>query len=462
MKIAFIGAGSYIFARKLVIDLSTFDDLPPIELALMDIDADRLNTTEMLVKKVIAQQKRQISVSKTLNRREALEGADFVFAMYEPNGLEARKREVQACIDHGVPMAIGDTLGPSGVFKGIRTGLLALSVTCDMEEVCPNALFLNYVNPMATNCWVANSMTKIRTVGMCHGLEHTRDLISRFLEVPSEELEFRGWGINHMLWILEMKHKGQDMYPKLCEVMPKVREQDPVRFALMDATGYFVTESSYHSAEYVPYFKEWFKPLAVFDHTDPSFNFGMGGWGGQIVEPSVPPAGKVEQKIPLAWDIHLYEKHWNKNWDVQKQQLLDETVVPISLSEEYGIRIVHSVITDTPRTMSLNVANKGLIPNLPDGATVELPVKVDKDGLHPETVDPLPEPCASLCRRNIEVQSQIVEAIANKDPRAAFNAVLLDPLAGASLDPAGMRELFNDLVERDKEWLPEWLIGYNA
>lgn len=458
MKIAFIGAGSYIFARKLVIDLATFDDLPPIELALMDIDASRLETTEMLVNKVISQQKRQISVTKTLDRRQALDGADFVFAMYEPNGLEARKREVQVCIDHRVPMAIGDTLGPSGVFKGIRTGILALSVARDMEQMCPDALFLNYVNPMAVNCWVVNAMTDVRSVGMCHGLEHTRVLLAGFLEIPADELYLRGWGINHMLWILEMKHNGQDMYPRLREILPSVREQDPVRFALMDAAGYFVTESSYHSAEYVPYFREWFKPLAVFDHEDPSFNFGMGGWGGQIIEPSEPPAGRVEQKIPLNWDIYLYEKHWAKNWDKQKQQLLDETSVPIALSEEYGMRIVHSVITDTARTMSLNVANKGYIPNLPTGATVELPVKVDKDGLHPDTVDPLPEPCASLCRRNIEVHSQIVEAIANEDARAAFNAVLLDPLAGACLDPAGMRSLFNDLVERDREWLPEWLI----
>ncbi len=457
MKIAFIGAGSFVFTRKLVIDFFSFADMPDAEFALMDINADRLMTVKTLVEKVLLQERRAVRVTATQNRAEALDGADFVIAMYEPDGLEARRREVMTCIAHDVPMAIGDTLGASGVFKGIRTGLVALSIARDMQKYCPNALYMNYVNPMATNCWVINAATKIRTVGMCHGLEHTRTLLAKWLEVSAEELELRAFGINHMTWILDITHNGRDMYPELRRRIDLVREEDAVRAAILEATDYYVTESSYHSAEYVPYFRSWFKSLLVNDVPSPRCNCGMGGWGGQIIWPSTGPIGRTEPKIPLAWDIYLYEKVHSRTWETAKKQLMSDGRVAIERSEEYAMRVIHSHATGDKKTMSLNVPNRGYIENLPAGATVELPVTVDKQGLHPAIMGALPEPCASLCRRNIEVQDQIVSAVINEDPRAAFNAVMLDPLTGASLDPAGIRTLFNALIDADAEFLPEWL-----
>jgi alpha-galactosidase len=456
-KLAFIGAGSFVFTRKLVIDLFSYPDMPPTELALMDIDPDRLKTVEMLVRKIIEQEHRPVTLTVTTDRQRALDGAHYVLAMYEPHGLEARRREVMTCIAHGLPLAIGDTLNPSGFFKAVRTGVVALSVAADMARLCPDALFMNYVNPMATNCGILNAATKIRTVGMCHGMEHTRALIAKWLDVPLDELQVRGAGINHMTWLLEIRRGGEDLYPRLWEQLPTVRAEDPVRAAIMEATGYFVTESSYHSAEYVPYFRTWFKPLYITDQPMAHCNQGMGGWGGQIIYPTTGPIGRTEPAIPLGWDIYLYEKHHSKTWETAKRALLEESTVKIERSEEYAMRIVHSLATGAGNTMSLNVPNAGYISNLPDGATVELPVRADGDGLHAQTVRDLPELCAALCRRNIEVQARVIQAVQNQDAGAVFHAMLLDPLTGASLDLAGIEKLFNALIDVDREMLPDWL-----
>jgi alpha-galactosidase len=440
-----------------VIDLLSFADMPPVELALMDIDAERLATVETLARKAVSQERKPVTVTATTERARALEGADFVIAMYEPDGLEARRREVMTCIAHGLPLAIGDTLNPSGIFKAIRTGTVALSVARDMERRCPDALFMNYVNPMAINCGILNAATRIRTVGMCHGLEHTRALLARWLGVPVEELAIRGAGINHMTWILQIQHAGKDLYPRLRERMATVREEDSVRAALMDATGYFVTESSYHSAEYVPYFRSWFKPLYITDQAMAYCNHGMGGWGGQIIYPSAGPRGRTEPAIPLGWDIALYEKHHARTWAQVQADLLAEKQVRIERSVEYAMRVVHSRVTGKLRTLSLNVPNRDHIPNLPEGATVEVPVRVDAAGLHPEPMGQLPEPCASLCRRNVEVQARVIHALQHQDANAVFHAMLLDPLAGACMDLGQIRELFRALIEIDGEMLPEWL-----
>lgn len=459
MKIAFIGAGSFVFARKLVVDLCSFADLPAVDLVLMDIDADRLETTRNLVEEVVKQTGRTAEVSATLERPAALDGADLVLAMYEPDGLEARRREVMTCLAHGVPLAIGDTLAAAGVFKGVRTGVVTLDVARAMERYCPQALFMNYVNPMAINCRVVSDGSRIQSVGMCHGLEHTREFLAGILDVDAEALNLRGWGINHMLWIFEMTADGQDLYPLLRERADRVRHIDPVRFALLDATGYYVTESSYHSAEYVPYFREWFKSLYVSDVPREDYNDAMGYWARGLIHPSTGSGGRVEPFIPLGWDIHLYEKVHARTREQERKQLLSEGTVDVTLSEEYAMRIAHSLSTGRRRTLSLNVPNDGWIPNLPRGATVELPVRVDGAGLAPEQVGNLPEPCASLCRRNVEVQTEVVRGILEQDPRAIWNAVLLDPLTGACLDPARLKQLFDAMIEADRELLPPWLDG---
>jgi alpha-galactosidase len=247
------------------------------------------------------------------------------------------------------------------------------------------------------------------------------------------------------------------MYPQLREQLATMREEDPVRTVIMEATGYFVTESSYHSAEYVPYFRNWFKPLYVTDREMPYCNKGMGGWGGQIIYPSAGPRGRTEPAIPLGWDIALYERHHSRTWAKLQTDLLNEETVCIERSEEYAMRIVHSLVTGQSRTLSVNVPNRGHITNLPADATVEVPVQVDAAGLHPETIGELPEPCASLCRRNVEVQSRVIHALRHQDANAVFHAMLLDPLTGACLDPGQIRQLFCALIEVDGEMLPDWL-----
>ena len=464
MRIAFIGAGSFVFTRRLVIDLFTFDDLVCDELVLMDIDQGRLETAAALVQKVIAQQDSNMKLTLTTDRRAALKGADYVVAMYEPNGFEARKREVMTTIAHGVPMAVGDTLGPAGIFKGIRTATVAVDIARDMSQLCSTATLLMYANPLAINCWAVKNAADIRTIGLCHGLEYTKGMLGRLLGVPGKEMQVRGAGINHMTWLLDIQHNGRDLYPELWERADEFHDHDPVRFEIMKATGYFATESSYHSAEYVPYFRDRFKSLYIHDRTTPGCNQPMGNWCNQagelnFIEPSTGPIGRVEPAIPHAWDIYLYERHHHRHAEQQRQEMLTESTVKIERSVEYGMRIIHSEMTGHPRTLSLNVPNDGYISNLPEDAVVELPVQVGSDGLVPAVIGELPEPCASLCRRNIEVQRLVVQGVLNKDPHAIFNALLLDPLTGACLDLPGIRRLFNDLIDVGTGALPNWMAG---
>jgi len=452
-KIAFIGAGSFIFAGKIITDLATYPELRNIRLALMDVDEGRLRVSENYANQIKTQAGANFQVSATLDRRQALDGADFVLTMFEPDGLEARRIEVELPMKHGVPQAVGDTLGPGGIFKGVRTGAVMLDVARDMEKLCPDAILLNYVNPMAINCWVVNKLTKIKCVGMCHGLAHTLTRLASYMGLP-DELETRAAGINHMCWMLTLTLNGQDVYPKLWDKIPAVCEDDPIRFSIMKTFGYFVTESPYHIAEYVPYFTRRFTDLKVHDKEASHLNRSMCGWAGHIIEPSSGKGGNVESKIPKAWDIQLYDGIHKITYQRFLQAIQDNAKIQIKLSEEYASRIIHSMVTNTPRRMSLNVPNKGEIANLSAGCTVEVPTYVDRMGLHPETIGNLPTQCAALCQRNVDVQNLVVSALEHKNAQSLLHALLLDPLTGASLEPDQIHALYTDMVKTLGDRMP--------
>ncbi|MFZ4397546.1 MAG: alpha-glucosidase/alpha-galactosidase [Kiritimatiellia bacterium] len=456
-KIAFIGAGSFIFARKIMIDLFSFAELREAQVVLMDVDQGRLSEAAALASALQKQVAPGATLLATTDRRKALEGCDFVIAMFEPHGLEARKIEVDVSMRHGVPQAIGDTLGPGGIFKGIRTATVMLEIAADMAELCPQALLMNYVNPMAINCWAVNELTSVRCVGMCHGLAHTLTRLAHYLELP-DELETHAAGINHMCWLLTLTHRGRDLYPDLLAGLDKYSEDDPIRFSLLKTFGYFVTESPYHLAEYLPYFTRRFADLKVHAETSPRWNKSMCGWSGYRIEPSEGNGGKVEQLIPKAWDIQLYEgpHRLDHNLMIEELKRSDNEVV-LRLSEEYAGRIIHSIVTGTPRRLSLNVHNDGLIGNLTRGCCVEVPVDVDDRGLHPQGIGELPAHCAALCQRNVDVQRQVVTALAEQSKDAVLHALLLDPLTGACLEPLQIAALRDDLISALGDRLPSWL-----
>ena len=455
-KIVFIGAGSFIFARKIIMDILHFPELSESQLVLMDIDAERLKISEKISHQILSLVANRIEVSATTDLNQALLGADFVLAMFEPHGLQGRKIEVEVPLAYGVPQAVGDTLGPGGIFKGIRTATEMLKIARSMESLCPDALLMNYVNPMAVNCWAVNQLTSIRCVGMCHGLSHTLTRLAYYLDLP-DELESRAAGINHMCWLLTLTHQGKDVYPALWQRVEDCCEDDPIRFSLMKAFGYFVTESPYHMAEYVPYFTKRFADLKVHAQEQSDLNRSMCGWTGPIIQPSEGTGSRVETKIPKAWDIQLYEGLHQVTYQQELDRLAKGQTPPLRLSEEYAARILSSIISGRPRKMSLNVPNHGLIENLPGGCTVEVPTYVDGQGLHPEGIGALPNQCAALCRRNVDVQSLTVQALAEKNPELVFHALLLDPLTGASLEPNQIRALFDDLIKTLGNKLPNWL-----
>jgi alpha-galactosidase len=325
-----------------------------------------------------------------------------------------------------------------------------------METLCPNAWLLNYVNPMAINCWVVNKLTKIKCVGMCHGLAHTLTRLAYYLDLP-DELETRAAGINHMCWLLTLTLHDEDIYPRLWQKLPDVYEDDPVRFSLMKAFGYFMTESPYHMAEYVPYFTRRFEKIKVHDAEAPSRNRSMCGWAGQIIEPTQGTGGAVEPKIPLAWDIQLYDGLHKHTYERFLQTIQNNSRIDIKLSEEYASRIIHSMLTNTPRRMSLNVPNIGEIANLPSGCTVEVTTYVDRLGLHPEAIGELPTQCAALCRRNVDVQNLVVDAVANQKSLSLYHALLLDPLTGACLEPGLIHNLYAVMIKSLGSRMPEGL-----
>jgi alpha-galactosidase len=310
---------------------------------------------------------------------------------------------------------------------------------------------------MAINCWVVNQLTKIRCVGMCHGLAHTLTRLAYYLGLP-DVLDSQAAGINHMCWLLTLTQEGRDIYPQLWDAMAKVQHDDPLRFAMMRSFGYFVTESPYHIAEYVPYFKSRFRKLDVADRDAPDRNFPMGGWcDAAIIEPTCGSGRQVEPVLPLAWDIQLYHGLHQQTWQKQLAQIEKHEAVAIKLSEEYAGRIIHSMLTNTRRKMSLNVINNGLIDNLTPGCTVEVPAWVDAQGLKPETIGMLPPQCGALCQRNVDVQSCVVAAIAQENKQAVLHALLLDPLTGACLEPDAIIALNNALIAAMQDKLPAWL-----
>ena len=449
--IAVIGAGGLVFPLRLIADILSHAELQGSTLRLMDIDEARLRLTTDAVLDLSAHHRLPARIEATTDRRRALDGATHVFLTFQVGGLEAYRCDVEIPRRYGVDQTVGDTLGPGGVFRFLRTVPVLRQLAADIAELCPGALVLNYVNPMAMNCWFLDRMG-VRTVGLCHSVQGTSRMLARQLDVPYEELRFQVAGINHQAWFLELKRQGEDLYPHLRDTMrrrhlhgstgmarnaPEEAEagnptesvesvyegrQEQVRAEIMAAFGYFQTESSHHASEYLPYFRT--------------------------------SAERVGTVLPERWDY--YDICSAQDAAQATAHLLDRLKATLEPSHEYGAPIVHGMVTGRPLVVYGNVPNHGLIPNLPEGCSVEVPCHVDSKGVQPMTVGRLPPQCAALNRTNINVQELAVEAAVREDIDHIYHAVMLDPLTAALLPLGRIRELVDELRAAEAAWLPEF------
>jgi alpha-galactosidase len=428
-KVAFIGAGSTVFTRNLVNDLLGMPELrDSTTLALMDIDERRLRTCETVVRRLAAAHGVAPQVEATVDRRVALDGADYVVTSFQIGGFEATKVDFDVPKRHGLRQTIADTLGVGGIMRALRTIPVLLDVCADMEEVCSDALLLQYVNPMSMLCWAVAESSPIRTVGLCHSVQGTARDLARDLGVPLTEVEYQVAGINHLAFFLRLERGGEDLYPALRTVLDEGRfpESNRVRYELFRHFGYFVTESSEHFAEYVPWFIKRWRP--------------------DLVE---------RFRIPLDEYIRRSEEQIAE-WDAMEAGLTDGLPVARAPSGEYGAEIVRACETGGPFVFNGNVPNtfedQTLVDNLPSDCCVEVPCVASQRGLEPQAVGPLPRHLAALIQTNVNVQGLTVEAALTGRREAVYHAAMLDPHTAAELPLDEIAELVDELAAAHGGW----------
>lgn len=440
-KITLIGAGSVVFTRNLCSDILLTPALQESTISLMDIDPDRLAQARDLLQAIIDQRGLDAQVEATTDRREAVRDADYVITTFLQGGLDAYKLDVEIPRRYGVEQCIGDTLGPGGVFRALRSIPVLLDLRHDMDDVAPDALLLNYVNPMAANCWAVDVGTGRPCVGLCHSVQGTSEMLARWVGVPYDQVVYLCAGINHQAWFLEFRRRKEDLYPLIWEAIerPEIYAQEPVRIELMKHFGYFVTESSGHASEYVPYFRKTVQMVnedlvpRFKDEVNQWFDYGRTG-------------GRLRVYIARLPD-HQRE---------YRELLTAVKALPTVRTREYGSYIIEAMETNQPIRINGNVPNWGLIDNLPQGCCVEVPCLVDGNGIQPTIVGALPTQLAALNRTNVNVQELIVEAALTGDAEAIYHAVMLDPLTAAACTLPQIRDMVDELLAAQAQWLPQF------
>ena len=446
-KITIIGAGGFVFPFRLIGDLISFPALQSSTLCLMDLDAERVARTATAARALVAHHGLDTTVIETTDRREALRDADFVIITFQVGGIDSYRHDVEIPRRYGVDQTVGDTVGPGGVFRFLRSVPAYEAIAADALELCPNAQFINYANPMAMATAFLNAKG-LRTVGLCHSVQGTTRMLARTLGVPYDEVNYVCAGINHQAWILRFEHEGEDLYPRLRETMTALHRRgraagdlldddgdhseaaeaasnyeggnEQVRTAIMNSFGYFQTESSHHASEYLPYFRK--DPETVLEY------------------------------IPERWDYYEICVAHDLSGDIEQQ--LDKLKANLEPSVEYGASIINSVVTGVPSVIYGNVPNDGLISNLPLEACVEVPCLVDRNGVQPAAVGALPSQLAALNRTNINLQTLAVEAALTGNREHVFHAVALDPLTSAILTLDDIRSMTEELFEAHEALLP--------
>lgn len=464
MKITLIGAGSTVFTRNLLGDILSFPELAQAEIALHDIDEHRLQLSTMVAKRVAEAVQAQPTITATTNRRAAIEGAQFVINTIQVGGYRPGTiRDFEIPKRYGLEQTIGDTLGIGGIMRALRTIPVMQAMQQDMDELCaPNALHLNYVNPMAMITWALNKAAKrVPTVGLCHSVQHTRHELATDLGIPEDEIVFECAGINHMAFFLKFEHQGQDLYPRLKDIYRQgtMPDWNRVRYEMMHQLGYFATESSEHFSEYVPWFikqgredllKKYNIPLdeylgrcQVFEHAWPYIE-------KELKQPNSQQSATLLAELQAA-NIHVMER------EITNATHMLDGLHEVRRSVEFGSSIIHSMVTGQPRVIHGNVLNQHLIDNLPQGCAVEVACLVDRNGVQPTRVGNLPVQLAALMRTNISVQELVVEALATENREHVYHAAMLDPHTAAVLDLQQIRAMVDELLLAHRDYLPPFL-----
>jgi alpha-galactosidase len=427
VRIVFIGAGSVEFTKNLLGDILSFPELADAEIALHDIDEERLEAGEAIARWTNRAVGASATISSHLDRRAALEGADYVVNMVQVGGHEATVLDFEIPLRHGLRQTIGDTLGIGGIFRALRTIPVVLGIAEDMDRECPGAWLLNYTNPMAMLCWAVYEGSPIqRVVGLCHSVQHTTRRLAELVDVPFDEVTFLGAGINHQSFILRFERAGQDLYPLLDEAITNDPELErTVRVEMYRRLGYFPTESSEHGAEYVPW-------LMRHDELVERFRLSVGEYVQRSEE-----------------NLAEYER--------MRAALASGEGFEIERSLEYASLIIHSIETGVERVIYGNLRNDHLIDNLPDGCCVEVPCVVDRTGVIPTHVGALPPQLAALNRTFANVCELTVRAALEGKPEHIYHAAMLDPNTAASLTLDKIEAVVDELRAAHADALPEAL-----
>ena len=415
-KIAFIGAGSVVFTQGLLADLLAFPEVKSAHVALHDIDTERLATAHAAALRIADTLGARPDVTAHADRREALADADFVINIVQIGMAEATRADFEVPARYGVRQTIGDTLGIGGIFRALRTFPFLKELGRDISEVCPQAWLLNYTNPMAMNVQYLTQATGLtRVVGLCHSVYWTMRDLADLVKVPYEEISYQAAGVNHQAWVLRFEHRGRSLYPKLDELIASDDQlRRRVRVDMYRRLGYYPTETSEHSSEYVPWYL----------HHD----------------------SEVERlRLPIGEYLKIVDENV-ATYERTRDALTAGTPVAVEGTMEYAPQIIHSMVTGTPRTVYGNVPNRSLIDNLPAHGTVEVPCLVDALGVQPTRAGSLPAQLAALNRTYLSANDLVVRAAIEDDPRHIRHAAMTDPATAAALPVEDIWRLCDDMV----------------
>jgi len=428
-KVTMIGAGSAVFARQIITDILAVDGLNSGVFALVDIDAQRLELARNIAERLVDLSGKKWTVEVSTDRREVLQDSNYVINSIEVAGLQNVRADYDIPLRYGVDQCIGDTIGPGGIFKALRTGPAWLDIVTDIARMAPAALVLNYTNPMSILTLAAARTASLPVIGLCHSVQGTSRLLADYLQIPYEELDWKCAGINHNAWFTKLERNGEDLYPLLRRraADPEIYEQDPVRFEVMFHLGAFVTESSGHFSEYVPYFRK--RPDLVAKYARPGYLGESGFYANN-------------------WP------RWRRENDERIHAMLSgESDIPKARSHEYASYIIDAVESGRATSIHGNVLNDGAIDNLPSDGCVEVECRVGPEGVQPVRFGSLPEQLAGLNRAHMAVHELVVEALLERSRQKAKYALMLDPLTAAVCSLEEIDRLFEEMWDAEREFL---------
>ena len=433
-RIVFIGAGSVEFTRGLVRDILTFPLLENATIVLMDIDKQRLAYARMAVENIIARKKSTAKVEVTLDRKTALKNADAVLCTILSGGTDVWRHDIEIPKKYGVDINVGDTRGPAGILRALRTIPVMLDICRDMEKLCPNAILLNYTNPMAMLCRAMQSTTSVKVTGLCHSVQGTAAMLAQWIEAPMDTITYTCAGINHQAWYLEYKKNGKDAYPLIRKAVEKqkIYNAEIVRNEMFKHLGYYVTESSGHNSEYNWWFRKRPDLIKKYCLTGTNWNPGEHAF------------------------ILKYYLDNNRTWKKKLQQWSKDNAFSLERGKEYAAYIINACMGGEPFSFNGNVPNTGLITNLPNNACVEVPVFADRKGFHPTYVGTLPPQLAALNNISVACEEMAVEAALTGNAEMVFHAIAYDPLTASVLSLAEIKKMVREMLLKNRIFLKKF------